>query len=52
VLATAQDADPHAARLGLGQAIDDGGVDELRVLDVQGVPGLVDEAGDQLARVV
>src|SRR5262249_17367581 len=52
VLAAAQDAHVHAAGLGVGEPVDDGGVDELRVLDVQGVSGPVDEAGDQASRVV
>src|SRR5207244_9618124 len=52
VLPAAQDADLDAAAPSRGQAVDDGRVDELRVLDVQRVPGVVDEARDQAARVV
>src|SRR5262245_51761901 len=52
VLPAAQDAHPHPAVLRGGQAVDDGGVDELRMLHVERMLRLVDEPRDEAPRVV
>src|SRR5262245_13792064 len=52
MLAPAEHAHAHPSVLRAGEPVDDGGVDELRVLHVERVFRAIDEAGDQAAGVV
>jgi hypothetical protein len=49
--AAAQHSDVSTAFLSCNQAVDDGGIDKLGVLNIQGVPGSIDEASHQRACV-